>query len=241
MKILAMETSTEVGSIAVVHDGQLMGEISVRLPMKLLTWLVPAIQSMMDTLSLTMRDLDAIAVGVGPGSFTGVRLAMATAKSIAQVASLPLQGIPSLDAMAHQVALHLPPSSGHSSAPVVCPILNARKGQIYTALYALQASELSRISDYLAIPTGDLPSLLQGKGSAILIGDDFPGLEEVQRAIAIPASWIPSSSPCARHVAALALRYFSQGTSPYPGRATDPALLSPLYVTAPEAKKYAAS
>lgn len=93
MKILAFDTCTDIGSVAILENERVLAERSINAPMSLLTWLVPAIEETLKEARLTFTDLDAIAVGTGPGSFTGIRLGLSTAKTLAQVGNLPLYGI----------------------------------------------------------------------------------------------------------------------------------------------------
>jgi len=99
MNILAFDTATGVGTVAILQDETVLAERSIHAPMSLLTWLIPAIQDAMSEAGVTFNDLDAIAVGTGPGSFTGIRLGLSTAKTLAQVGNLPLYGVSTPEAV----------------------------------------------------------------------------------------------------------------------------------------------
>src|SRR5436189_176541 len=103
MKILAIETSTDCGSVAVLDGMTLLAERFVRAPMKLLSWLSPAINGILEETGVPLSEIGLLASGTGPGSFTGVRLELATARTLSQVVKIPLVGIPSLDALAFGV------------------------------------------------------------------------------------------------------------------------------------------
>lgn len=142
MILLAIETSTDVGSVAVVHDGTIVRELVCRTPMRLLTWLSPAISEILRDCKLDLKQIDAIATGIGPGSFTGVRLELATARTLAQIRKIPLYGIPSLDALA---AAELPYSG------TIVSSLDARRGELFAAFYEASDDRLNRIGSYACV------------------------------------------------------------------------------------------
>jgi tRNA threonylcarbamoyladenosine biosynthesis protein TsaB len=100
MRLLAIETSANVGAVCVLHDGVATSEI-VRDEAKLSAWIVPAIDRLLSRLDLSLSSLDAIAFGAGPGSFTGARTACATAQALAYAHGKPLIAVSSLEALAY--------------------------------------------------------------------------------------------------------------------------------------------
>ena len=126
MIILSIDSSTPVAGVAVADGEQLLGEIFLNTKNTHLEKLLPLIQQLLQDLELSVEDLDAVAVTQGPGSFTGLRIGMATAKGLVQGADKKLIAVPTLDCLARNL-LHYP--------GVICPILNAQKKQVYTALY----------------------------------------------------------------------------------------------------------
>lgn len=130
MILLALDTSTRTGSVAVLAGEDVLAESSRRVPGTHSEYLIPEIDRMMMDNGLTFGDLDAVAVGLGPGSFTGTRIGLSTAKGLALGAGLSIVGIPSLDAIAHSATL-----TGFQ----ICPVLNAGKGEVYAALYGSSA------------------------------------------------------------------------------------------------------
>ena len=127
MKILAIEASTKTGSCAVFADEGLIGELTINTDATHSEKLMPAIISLMGSLQLTFKDLNGLAVSIGPGSFTALRIAISTAKGIALAANIPLIGIPTLEALAEKVS---------DFGSVICPFLDARKKEVYFALYS---------------------------------------------------------------------------------------------------------
>jgi len=126
MKLLAIEASTKTGSCAVFGNDGLLGEITLNTDITHSERLMPGIIYLMKSLKLTFKDLNAIAISIGPGSFTALRIGISTAKGIAFASNLPLIGIPTLQALAERI---IEPNS------VICPFLDARKKEVYFALY----------------------------------------------------------------------------------------------------------
>ncbi|MHB8835912.1 MAG: tRNA (adenosine(37)-N6)-threonylcarbamoyltransferase complex dimerization subunit type 1 TsaB [Candidatus Methylomirabilia bacterium] len=125
--VLGIETATAVGGVALVSaDGELLGEITLRNHESHSERILPAADWLLKTLGVTLRDCAAVAVSQGPGSFTGLRAGIATAKGLAFSLGVPLFGIPTLAAL----AANAPPGTA-----AVCAVLNARRGEIFHALF----------------------------------------------------------------------------------------------------------
>jgi tRNA threonylcarbamoyladenosine biosynthesis protein TsaB len=124
---LALETSTSLGSVAVGGDGRVLAEAMVGVATRHSEALLPAVDFVLGRAGLTPRELAGIVVGGGPGSFTGVRIAAATAKGLARALGVPLLAYPGLAAVAAGVAAPDRP---------VCALFDARRGQVYAACYA---------------------------------------------------------------------------------------------------------
>ena len=152
MIILSIDSSTPVAGIAVSDGMQLLGEITLNTKNTHSEKLMPLVKHLLDELTLSVNDLDAIAVTQGPGSFTGLRIGMATAKGLAQGAGKKLIAVPTLDCLAQNL-LHYP--------GIICPIMNAQKKQVYTAIYRSGRDKLERLSDYQAIAVEQLAAQLK--------------------------------------------------------------------------------
>lgn len=127
MTILAMDTSTETLTIALGDDtGQLIADFSLVMGKKHATLLHPLIDDMLSKLSMTPKDLTAVAVGLGPGSYTGVRIAVTAAKTLAFALHIPVLGVSSLLATAY---------AQRSQRGIVLVVFDARRNQAYTGLY----------------------------------------------------------------------------------------------------------
>ena len=110
-----------------------------------------------------MAEIDTIAVAKGPGSFTGIRIGVATAKGLALGGDKPLVGVSSLEAMAHQAK--------HLGQGIICAVMDARRGQVYNALFRAQGDKLDRLTDDRAIAIETLFAQTQHKGPYLLVGD----------------------------------------------------------------------
>ena len=152
MIILSIDSSTPVAGIAVSNDKQLLGEITLNTKNTHSEKLMPLVKHLLDELGLSVGNLDVIAVTQGPGSFTGLRIGMATAKGLAQGAGKKLIAVPTLDCLAQNL-LHYP--------GIICPIMNAQKKQVYTAIYRSGREKLERLSDYQAIAAEQLAAQLK--------------------------------------------------------------------------------
>lgn len=127
MKILAIDTSSPVASAAVMSDGVLVGEYTINNGKTHSQIIVPLISDMLKKSGLSIGDIDVFATSLGPGSFTGLRIGVATAKSFAQALGKPIIGISALKGLAVGV--------DWCKNINVCPIMDARRGNVYNAVY----------------------------------------------------------------------------------------------------------
>lgn len=137
-RLLAMDTSTASMSVAILEDGRLLKEINSHAERNHSIYLLPHVQEALNELGFTARELDGIVVGQGPGSYTGVRIGVTVAKTMAWTLKLPVVGVSSLEAIAAGGMAEWSDRYGaaHASVTVrLVPLLNARRGQVYTALY----------------------------------------------------------------------------------------------------------
>ena len=125
MYILAIDTATTTCSVAVTSDTTLLGEVLLH-EQHHSERIISLIDRLLTETALTRRDIDCIAVAVGPGSFTGLRVGISTAQGLAFALDRPVIGVPSLEILARQAI----------PAEHICPMLEAGKGQVYTCLFA---------------------------------------------------------------------------------------------------------
>jgi tRNA threonylcarbamoyladenosine biosynthesis protein TsaB len=160
MKVLGIDTSNLVLSIAVVDREKELGEYTTNLKKNHSIRLMPAISMLLDELGLEAEELEGIAVAHGPGSYTGVRIGLTTAKSLAWALNVPIVGISSLEAIASHAA-YFP--------GLVSPVVDARRGQVYTALF----KDAERKADDRIRMIADWSTELRKEGQPVLfLGDD---------------------------------------------------------------------
>lgn len=126
MLILAIDSSTPVAGVALVRDEAVMREVFINFRRQHSEILMPLVDQILQGCEMTAQDLDALAVTVGPGSFTGLRIGMAAVKGLSLAAGLPVVGVSTLEVIAHNLCF---------TDSLVCPILNARRGEVYGACY----------------------------------------------------------------------------------------------------------
>lgn len=197
MLILSIDTATPVAGVALVDDKTIYYEVLVNTGYKHSRTLLEMIDVSFRHTGYHLGDVDAIAVTTGPGSFTGLRIGMATAKGLALALSKPLIGIPTLDAIAHNVSW---------TPALICPILNARKGEVYASFYQGGGSPVRRLTDYLALSPDNLVKMARqfmdqlGCHTVTLLGD---GVSEYQAKllaslggalVSPPQYWLPRVS-----------------------------------------------
>ncbi|WZL82224.1 tRNA (adenosine(37)-N6)-threonylcarbamoyltransferase complex dimerization subunit type 1 TsaB [Vallitaleaceae bacterium 9-2] len=132
MKILGIESSSTIASVAVVEDGQLLGEYTINHTLKHSKTLMPMIQEMLNKLELKPKDIGLIAVSEGPGSFTGLRIGSATAKGLAQGLNIPIVSIPTMQVLASTVLI--PGAKVHA-------IMYARAREVYYQTFMISVKE----------------------------------------------------------------------------------------------------
>jgi tRNA threonylcarbamoyladenosine biosynthesis protein TsaB len=163
MRILAVETATLAGSAALLEGGQVIGATSLDVAVTHSERLMAMVDRLLQECGWDVEKLDALAVSIGPGSFTGLRVGIATVKGLALTLGLPVAPVPTLDALAHNLPF--------ADAPV-CPLLDARKGEVYCAVYRWREDRMERQSDYLALPPQVAAERLTPP--TIVIGDGVP-------------------------------------------------------------------
>jgi tRNA threonylcarbamoyladenosine biosynthesis protein TsaB len=162
--VLGLDTGSPIASLALVVAGRLAGGIA-RPVTSHGAALPQAVAQLLDRAELRASDLSGIAVGIGPGSFTGLRIGLSYAKGLAFASEAKIIGVASLDALAAG-ALDTPAARPGLQ---VCALLDARKGEVYAALYEIVADGLEKISQDVVMPLVRVTSPL--RQNAILAGD----------------------------------------------------------------------
>lgn len=163
MLILAFETSAKAASAALLEDSKLLGESYQNTGLTHSQTLMVMAEDMLKQCGKTVSDLTAVSVANGPGSFTGVRIGVAAAKGFAWGGELPCYGVSTLEAMAESLGAW----QGY-----ICPCMDARRSQVYNALFSVQDGTLQRVSEDRAIALADLKEELKNlDGPIFLVGD----------------------------------------------------------------------
>jgi len=138
MKILGIDTSCDFCSLGVIEEGNILGEWTFKSKMSQLTRIVPGIKMLLENIDLKLKDLGGIAVTTGPGSFTGVRLGLVTAKTLSQATGKKLAGVNSLDALVFQF---------HLQEGLIIPLIDAGKKEVCGAIYRKEGDRIIKISE----------------------------------------------------------------------------------------------
>lgn len=216
MKILAIETATEACSVALLVDDRVLERFELA-PRRHAELVLPMADALLAEAGVGKRELDAIAVGRGPGAFTGVRLAIAVAQGLALALDRPIVPVSTLAALALA-------ASPHGDAAVLA-LIDARMGEVYAGLFEHDARDSVRpIADEALLP----PTALQAPAERdwIAIGSGWSAYGEALRATLArpPRAEFPAALPRAEHVARLGARDFRAG------KAVDAALAQPVYL-----------
>ena len=132
--LLAIDTSTATMAGAILQQGKLLVEVQTEAERNHALHIMTNIESMLKEVSMSVRDITAFVTGIGPGSYTGVRIAVTAAKTLAWSAGKPVIGISSLEGLAYGASLQEQEQLQHSKA-VIIPLMDARRGQVYTAVF----------------------------------------------------------------------------------------------------------
>lgn len=208
MKILALDSSGLVASVAVTEDDVLVAEYTMNYKKTHSQTLLPMLDEIKKTIQLDLNSVDAIAVAAGPGSFTGLRIGSATAKGLGLALNKPLIGVPTVEALAYNLY-------DTDKDTVICPIMDARRNQVYTGIYRFENHELKTIKEQDAVPMESLIEELNRLGrNVIFLGDGVPVFRElIEKKAEISYSFAPAhlNRQRAGAVAALAAVYYRQG------------------------------
>ena len=225
MKILAFETSAKAASVALTDGGKLLAESYQNTGMTHSHTLMVMAQELLKTCGLCPKDVDAVAVASGPGSFTGVRIGVAAAKGFAWGGELPCYGVSTLEAMARNLGIW----QGY-----VVPAMDARRSQVYTAIFHAQKGVLTRLEEDMAISLEELREKIKNfEESIFLVGDGAllcynTLLEEV------PALVLPPEHRMHQRAAGVALTAQAMADAGDPGKAAE---LTPNYLRLSQAER----
>lgn len=163
MKILGIDSSAKSASVAVTDNGKILSSFYINTGLTHSQTLMPMLDNALRCASLTLGDIDLIAVNKGPGSFTGIRIGVAAAKGLADTNQIKTIGISTLESMAYNLI---------STDCIVAAVMDARCGQVYTALFRIKENTVERLTEDMAISISELKDrLLEFDEQIVLVGD----------------------------------------------------------------------
>ncbi|MDR2933527.1 MAG: tRNA (adenosine(37)-N6)-threonylcarbamoyltransferase complex dimerization subunit type 1 TsaB [Oscillospiraceae bacterium] len=163
MTILALETSSKAASCALAKDGLVIGEAYVNAGLTHSQTIMPMVADMLLNAAAALADTDVFAVSAGPGSFTGLRIAIAAVKGMAMALNRPCAAVSTLHGLAVNAQIH---------KGLIAPVLDARRDQVYTALFRSDGQSIKRLADDEALSLDDLQARLSGADAPVLLVGD---------------------------------------------------------------------
>lgn len=163
MLIMAFESSAKAASVALVQDGRLVSQYSQCSGLTHSRTLLPMAEDMLKNAELSLKNVDMYAVAHGPGSFTGIRIGVSTVKGLAWASDKPCVGVSTLEAMAWH---------GLSAGGYICPVMDARRNQVYNALFKIEKGRPIRLTDDRPIGLAELSVELRELGAPVLLVGD---------------------------------------------------------------------
>lgn len=201
MKLIGIDSSGLVASVAILEDDKLVAEYTVNNKKAHSQTLLPMLEEIVKNAGLDMKEIDAIAIAAGPGSFTGLRIGSATAKGLGLALKKPIVPVSTVDALAYNM---------YGTDSLVCPIMDARRNQVYTGIYEFakkeatdtdaetgimcQGYDLHVLKEACAVPIEEITETLNEKGrEVIFLGDGVPVFaEQLKVLMKVPYTFAPA-------------------------------------------------
>ncbi len=166
MRLLAIESSGLTASVALLEDDKIIGEYSTNFKKTHSQTLLPMMDEVVKMTGIDMGTLDAVVVSGGPGSFTGLRIGAATAKGLGLALDIPLVNVPTVDGLAYNL---------YGTDRLICPIMDARRQQVYTGLYRFEGDRFNTVADQMATGISDIVVKINEIGEPVIfLGDGVP-------------------------------------------------------------------
>ena len=226
MKILGIDSSGLVASAAIVVDDTLVAEFTINNKQTHSQTLLPMIDKVVEMSGVALEELDGIAVAAGPGSFTGLRIGASTAKGMALALKKPVVSVPTLEGLAYRMTV---------VEGIVCPLMDARRNQVYTGIYKMQDGRLTCIQEQTAVDISEIIEKVNSLGCKVtFLGDGVPVHQQnLEQNITVPYQFAPlhMDRQSAAAVAALGAIYLSEG------KAEDAREHKPIYLRKSQAER----
>jgi len=225
MKILALDTTAKIASVAVTEDERTLAVCNIENGLTQSELILPMAENLLKSLKLSFSDIELFAVTVGPGSFTGVRIGVATVKGLAFAKSVPCAPISALEALAENAA---------GLRGIILPCMDARRGQFYTATFYSDGDGIKRLTEDRAISAEELARELSSyKDSIYVIGDGYETAHKLLSSLGISLAKTPPLliAQNAISIARLAARAYRRG------ECISESALKPTYLRLPQAER----
>lgn len=226
MKILGIDSSGLVASAAIADEKNIIAEFTVNNKQTHSQTLLPMIEKVVDMSGIELEQIDAIAIAAGPGSFTGLRIGSATAKGIGLALKKPVVSVPTLEGLAYRVSVF---------DGIICPIMDARRNQVYTGIYKMDKGNLVCLSEQKAVDIHEIMEELEKYDEKVIfLGDGVEVQREtIEKEFKKEYCFAPIhlSKQSAAAVAVLGDVYFNQG------KAEDAAEHKPIYLRKSQAER----
>lgn len=225
MIILSVDSSSSTATCALVKEDKILGEINLNDKKEHSVILMDLIDSLLTRCNLTLDDIDGFAISEGPGSFTGLRIGMATIKGLAFGSNKPCLAISTLDTLAYNVI---------NFNGIICPIMDALRGNVYTNLYKNNNGKLEAISEANCLSIEELVSVLKEKNEPVIfLGDGVVKHKDYLLENLNNLSFAPLNSnyPKASSLGELALQLFNSNVT------QDLNKIAPVYLRKSQAER----
>ena len=206
MRILALDSSGLVATVAILEDDRTVAEYTVNYKKTHSQTLLPMLDEIVKMTEFDLDTIDAIAVAGGPGSFTGLRIGAATAKGLGLALHKPLIHVPTVEGMAYGL---------YGVSGLICPIMDARRDQVYTGLYRFENGEFEVVEEQMAVALDELIEKLNAYGGKVtFLGDGVPVYKtQLADKLAVEYHFAPAhvNRQRAAAVGALGMKYYAEG------------------------------
>lgn len=206
MKILALDSSGLVASVAVTEDDNLLGEYTINYKKTHSQTLLSMLDEVAKMIELDLKTVDVIAVSAGPGSFTGLRIGSATAKGLALALDKKIVSVPTVDALAYNI---------WNCTDVICPLMDARRQQTYTGLYTFEDGRMQTLLPQCVVQIEEIINKVNDMGKPVVfLGDGVPVFADfIAQHCKVPYQYAPAhcNKQRAASVAALGAILYAEG------------------------------
>ena len=217
MRIILIETSTSLCSVAIAEDGAIVSVRENEGTREHASLTAPYVKEMLDERGLRVSDCDAVCVSMGPGSYTGLRVGVSTAKGLCFGAGIPLLAVDTMEILYQQAVSHM--SLSEEGFRYVVPMIDARRMEVYAAVYSAAGERLTEIEPQVVAPESFSAQLKEGP--VLFIGD---GALKCKDVLSSPNAFFVEACPRASAMLRPAVKAFEEG------RFQDVAYFEPLYI-----------